>query len=199
MRFFQVIGFVALLLHAGCLFGKDPGPPRNLPPPVTSTTVGPGDVFVVSVLGEKDLPPEYRVQPDGSIDFPYVGRIQVTGLEPQQIVDLLKMKLVEKQILREPQISLVVKAYNSKRVVVIGAVQKPGSVPWTEGMGIVDVISQSGWFTPIGDSSHVILTRRIANGKTVTVMISVEQISNGRQPDVPLQAGDTIKVEQRVF
>ena len=167
---------------------------------MTSTTVGVGDVFVVQVVGEKELPTEYRVQPDGSIDFPYIDRVQVAGLEPQQIVDLLKRRLVSGKVLSEPQLSLVVKQYNSKRVTVIGAVSKPGTVSWTEGIGIVDALSQAGWFTPLGDSSHVLLTRRSGGGlKTVTAVVSVEQITNGKQPDIPLQAGDTIRVDQRVF
>jgi polysaccharide export outer membrane protein len=166
---------------------------------MTSTTVGPGDVFTVSVVGEKELPTEFRVQPDGTIDFPYVERVKVNGLEPQEVVDVLKQKLVEKKILTNPQVSVIVKQYNSKRVTVIGAVTKPGNVPWSDGMGIVDAISQAGWFTPIADSNHVILTRRTQTGSSVTAAISVEAISNGQQADIPLQAGDTVKVDQRTF
>lgn len=176
-----------------------PGPPLNLPAPVQSTTVGPGDVFSVVVVGEKELPTEFRVQPDGTIDFPYIDRVSVLNLEPQDIVSLLKKKLVEAKVLQEPQVMVIVKQYNSKRVTVIGSVTKPGNVPWTEGMGIVDAISQAGWFTPIADSNHVILTRHANQGKTVTAVISVEAISNGQQADVPLQTGDTIKVDQRTF
>jgi polysaccharide export outer membrane protein len=175
-----------------------PGPP-NLPVPTPSTVVGPGDVFEVSVLGEKDLPKEYRIQPDGSVDFPYVDRLQVAGLEPQQIEELIKSQLVSKKILVNPQVTLVVKQYNSKKISVIGAVNKPGSLPWTDGMKIVEAISLSGGFTAIGDSNHVVLTRNVAGGKTVTAVVSVDEITDGKQPDVPLQAGDTIKVDQRVF
>ncbi len=182
---------------AGCA-GR-PGPPLNLPAPMQSTTVGPGDVFSVVVVGEKDLPTDFRVQPDGTIDFPYIDRVSVLNLEPQDIVVLLKKKLVEAKVLQEPQVMVIVKQYNSKRVTVIGSVTKPGNVPWTEGMGIVDAISQAGWFTPIADSNHVILTRHANQGKTVTAVISVEAISNGQQADVPLQTGDTIKVDQRTF
>ena len=175
------------------------GPPRNLPAPIQSTLVGPGDVFEVSVVGEKDLPKEYRVQPDGTIHFPYLDRMKVEGLEPQQIEDLIKAKLIEKKILIDPQISLIVKQYNSKKITIIGGVQKPGSMPWTEGLQIVDAISQAGWFTALGDSDRVLLTRNVSPGKTVTVYISVDQISSGKQANIPLQAGDTIKVEQKVW
>ena len=195
----RLVLLLALVLVAlGCR-GSRPPAPTNLPAPTPSTTVGPGDVFEVYVVGEANLPKEYRVQPDGSIDFPYIDRMQVAGMEPQEIQSLIKEKLVENKILSAPQVSLIVKQYNSKKVSVIGQVAKPGSVPWTEGMKLVDAISQSGWFTNIADSNHIVLTRHLAKDKSVTVVVSVDAITDGAQADIPLQAGDTIKVEARVF
>jgi polysaccharide export outer membrane protein len=175
-----------------------PGPP-NLPTPTPSTIVGPGDVFEVSV-GEKDnVPKEFRIQPDGTVDFPYIDRLQVAGLEPQQIEELIKSQLVERKILVSPQVTLVVKQYNSKKISVIGAVQKPGSIPWTDGIKLVEAISLSGGFTSLADADHVVLTRNVSRGKTVTAIVSVDDITDGKQSDPLLQAGDTIKVDQRVF
>jgi protein involved in polysaccharide export with SLBB domain len=175
-----------------------PGPSR-LPPPQQSTLIGAGDMFKVSVLGEKDLPSEFRVQPDGTIDFPYLDRLSVAGLEPQQIVDLLKKGLVDKKILVDPQVTLVVTQYNSKKVSIVGAVGKPGSLPWTEGMKLIDAISLSGGLTSIADGDHVRITRLVGPNKTVTATVSVDDITDGKLGDIPLQAGDTIKVDQRVF
>lgn len=193
-----VLAFCLGVLAAGCS-RSHVGPPTNLPPPTPSTIVGPGDVFEVSVLGEKDLPKEYRVQPDGTVDFPYLDRLKVGGLEPQQIEDLIKSQLVTKKILVDPQVTLVVKQYNSKKISVIGAVQKPGSLPWQEGIKLVEAISLSGGFTALADADHVVLTRNVGGGKTVTATVDVDEITDGHQADVPLQAGDTIKVDQRVF
>jgi protein involved in polysaccharide export with SLBB domain len=191
--------FVVLLLTlVACSTGAPP--PRNLPPAQPSTTLGPSDLFEVTVVGEKDLPKEYRIQPDCSIDFPYIDRVtDVCGLEPQQLVDKLKATLKEKGILTNPQVTLVVKQYASKKVSVIGQVNKPGSVPWTDGMRLFEVISQSGGFTSIADSKNVVLVRHTGNGKTVTVTVNVESIGDGTQQDIPVQAGDTIKVDSRVF
>jgi polysaccharide export outer membrane protein len=189
---------VIALVASACSSGAPP--PRNLPPAAPSTTLGPSDLFEVSVVGEKDLPKEYRIQPDCSIDFPYLDRVtDVCGLEPQQLVDKLRAMLKQKDILRDPQITLVVKQYASKKVSVIGQVNKPGNVPWTDGLRLFDVISQLGGFTSIADSKNVVLTRRIAGGKTVTVTVNVDSIGDGTQPDIPVQAGDTIKVDSRVF
>jgi polysaccharide biosynthesis/export protein VpsN len=188
---------VGLVAFVGC--AADPGPPRNLPAPMQSTIVGPDDLFEIDVLGEKDLNREFQVQPDGTIDFPYVHRVKVEGLEPQEVVDLLKAKLIEERILSDPQITLIVKQYNSKKVLVTGAVQKSDTVSWNPGMTLVDAISRCGWFTPLGDTGHVTLIRRISKGRTVKATVSVEAIMHHTQEDVPLQPGDTINVEQRVF
>ncbi len=175
-----------------------PGAP-NLPPPAQSTVVGPGDLFEVSVMGEKDIPKTFRVQPDGSVDFPYVDRLVVAGLEPQQIEEAIKKALVDRKILSDPQVTLVVTQYNSKKVSIVGAVQKPGSIPWSEGMKLVDAISLSGGLTALADGDHVRITRTVGSNKTVTATVSVDDITDGKLGDVPLQAGDTIKVDQRVF
>jgi len=189
--------FLAALIVVGCS-RSHPGPP-NLPAPSQSTVVGPGDLFEVSVLGEKDLPKVFRIQPDGSVDFPYIDRLMVAGLEPQQIEEAIKKALVDRKILSNPQVTLVVTQYNSKKVSIVGAVQKPGSLPWTEGMKLVDAISLAGGLTSLADGDHVLVTRVLPGNRTVTAAVSVDDITDGRLSDVPLQAGDTIKVGQRVF
>jgi protein involved in polysaccharide export with SLBB domain len=189
---------MASVAMAACTSSRPP-PPRNLPPPIESTALGRGDVFSVQLVGERDLPTEYSVQPDGTIDYPYVGRVKVSGLEPQEVVDMLRKKLIEGKYLSDPQMSIFVKQYNSKRVQVIGQVGRPGAVPYNEGMKLVDALSGAGWFTAMADANHVILIRNVSPTRTVTAIISVEAITDGLQADVPLQSGDTIKVESRVF
>ncbi len=170
-----------------------------LPPNETSTTLGAGDVFLMSIVGEKDLPNEFRVQPDGSVDFPYVKRMKVAGLEPQEVVDVVRQKLIEERIYTDPQVSLFIKQYNSKKVNVLGQVAKPGTLSWTDGMRLVEVISQAGGFTAIADRDNVVLMRVDRTGHVVTVSLSVDDITEGREPNPMLQAGDTVRVDQRSF
>jgi protein involved in polysaccharide export with SLBB domain len=171
----------------------------NLPPPVESTTIGAGDVFMLTIVGEDKLPKEYRVSPDGTVDFPYIHRVTVAGLEPQDVVDLVRKKLIEADILRDPSVAIDVKEYNSKRVVVLGQVQKPGSFPLTPGFTLIQAISQAGGFNTIANRDRVNLTRRTAAGQTRTIVLSVDAITDGTLPDIPLQAGDTIFVIERIF
>ncbi len=199
LRRFSALVLAALLVVGvlGCRHAHTGAP--NLPAPAQSTVVGPGDLFEVSVMGEKDIPKTFRVQPDGSVDFPYVDRLVVAGLEPQQIEEAIKKALVDRKILSDPQVTLVVTQYNSKKVSIVGAVQKPGSIPWSEGMKLVDAISLSGGLTALADGDHVRITRVVGANKTVTGVVSVDDITDGKLGDVPLQAGDTIKIDQRVF
>jgi protein involved in polysaccharide export with SLBB domain len=190
--------FVILTLAGGCSRSVA-GPPKNLPAPLRSTALGRSDVFEILVVGEKDLPKEYRVQPDGSISFPYLGHLQVQGKEPQEVEQMIRDGLVANKILVDPQVTVVIRAYSSKKVKVIGAVKKPGSYVWTEDMTIVDAISQAGWFESLGEQDRVRLTRIVAPGHRVSVDINAEQIANGKQGDIPLQPGDTVLVGQKVF
>jgi len=170
----------------------------HLSPPVENTTVGAGDVFMMQIVGEKDLPTDYQVASDGTVDFPYVHRVQVEGLEPQEIVALLRKRLAEEKILTDPSVVLQVREYNSKHVTVLGQVQKPGSLPFAQGLTLIQAISMVGGFNAIAKRDEVNLSRKTKSG-TETVVLSVDAIIDGRSPDVPLQAGDQIYVHERVF
>lgn len=92
------------------------------------TSLGVGDVFEVRVFGEKDLSGKYQVGPDGSIRFPFVGALKVEGKQADAVAAELTAKLKEGQYLLAPQVSVFVEQANSKRVTVLGAVGKPGTL-----------------------------------------------------------------------
>ncbi len=188
---------LSLLLCLGCSPKVDNSRVK-LPDPVESTTLGPGDVFTLDMVGEKDLPRDFQVASDGSVDFPYVHRIKVQGLEPQEVARVVRERLIAQRILIDPSIIVSVKEYNSKRVTVLGQVQKPGSFPLTPGMTLVQAISNAGGLNAIGNGDRINLTRKDKQG-TRTVVLSFDSITDGQSPDIPLQAGDQIYVRERVF
>jgi polysaccharide export outer membrane protein len=114
----------------------------KLPPPVESTTLGRGDLFTLEVVGEPDLPKDYQVASDGTVDFPYVHRIEVQGLEPQELARRVRERLIEQKILDDPSVIVSVKEYNSKRVTVLGQVRKPGSFALSTGMTLLQALSR---------------------------------------------------------
>ncbi len=170
----------------------------NLPAPVESTSLGPGDIFSMQIVGEKDLPEEYQVASDGTVDVPYLDRLQVAGLEPQQVATLVREQLIEREILTDPSVVVRVKEYRSKQVTVLGQVQKPGSFAYQQGMTLVQALSQAGGLNSIAQSHRVRLTRRTPKGSK-TVVVDVDAINAGEAEDIPLQAGDRLFVEERVF
>lgn len=174
-------------------------PATYLPPPSEKTVVGAGDVFTLQIISEKDLPAEYTVASDGTVDLPYVHTIQVVGLEPQEIARVVRQKLIDNKILTDPIVVVQVKEYRSRAVILLGQVARPGSFPLTPGLTLMQVISMGGGLSQIANDDNVTLTRKLAGGGTKTVNISVDAITEGRAPDVPLQAGDRIFVHERLF
>jgi polysaccharide export outer membrane protein len=188
---------IAPAFVAGCS-GSNDNVRLNLPPPTEKSTVGPGDVFIMEVVGEKELPREYQVASDGTVDIPYLQTVPVAGLEPQEIARLIRKLLIEKQILSDPSVVVQVKEYNSRRITILGQVAKPGTFPYTTGLTLIQALSQAGGLTGIANLDKVNLTRRTVGGSR-TVVIGIGTIMEGRSPDVPLQSGDRIFVHERLF
>jgi polysaccharide export outer membrane protein len=196
-RWLLTVWLFVCLLVAACASTTDNSHVR-LPVPVQSTTLGPGDVFYMDIVGEKDLPREYQVAADGTVDLPYIHTVEVEGLEPQQVIRLVRQELMDRGILTNPSVIVSVKEYNSKRVTVLGQVQKPGAFALSPGMTLIQALSQAGGLNAIANKDRVNLTRKTTDG-ALTVVISVDAITEGRAPDIPLQAGDQIYVHERVF
>lgn len=171
----------------------------NLAPPTERYVLGPGDTFTLEIVGEKDLPHEYQVASDGTVDLPYVHTLKVADLEAQQVARLVRDRLIAEKVLSDPSVVVQVKEYASRKVTVLGQVAKPGSYPLLPGMSLIQAISEAGGLTAVASGTHVSLTRKTSNNGQQTVEVDVEAISEGRGPDVPLQAGDQIYVRERLF
>jgi polysaccharide export outer membrane protein len=185
------------LLLSGC-GGSNENQRVNLPAPTEKSTVGPGDVFTMDVVGERELPREYQVASDGTVDLPYLHTLPVAGLEPQEIARLIRAQLIEKQLLSDPSVVIQVKEYNSRRITIMGQVSKPGTFPYTPGLTLIQALSQAGGLTSLANLDRVNLTRRVGKGSR-TVVLSIGVIMEGRAADVPLQSGDRIFVHERMF
>jgi len=182
-------------ITASCGSSPPPVPP---PPAQDDTTLGAGDVFDIRVFGEEELTGTYRVAQDGTIDYPFVGRIEVAGLEPPVVANVVREELRQREYLVNPQVSIFVKEYNSKRFSVIGAVQSPGTFPMTSGLTAVQAISLAGGFTSLASRNQTVVSRRV-NGELQRYRVPVEDITEGEVNDVPVQAGDIIYVPERIF
>lgn len=179
------------------------GPSASQEPPklaaaTENTTLGPGDIFRMEIVGEQEIPTEFQVAADGTVTFPYVHVMKVSGLEPQEVSRMVREALMEKKILTDPSVIVSVTEYRSKIVTVLGQVQKPGSFPLAPGMTLLQALSMAGGFTAIAQKSRVNLAR-VRDGKAKTVVVDVEDIYEGSEEDIYLQSGDRIYVHERVF
>ena len=192
----RVVWLITLAL-SGC--GSSARVPVVVPPVEASeTALGSGDVFDVRVYGEEALSGTHQVASDGSIDFPLVGRVQVRGREPTEVADMLSAKLRAGHFLKHPQVSVLVQEYASKRVTVMGAVNRAGTFPLTSGLTVVQAISLAGGFTPLANRNGTLVIRRVG-GERRRIRVPAAQVAEGRVDDFPVQAGDTIQVPERLF
>ncbi len=195
LRVVSIHFFTAILVACG-----PPPSPSTIPTTIeaTDTTLGTGDVFDVRVYGEDALGGTYMVEADGSVHLPFVGSLIVAGLDPGQAADHIAKTWVDGGFLTNPHVSVLVKEYRSKRVSVLGAVSRPGTFPLTAGMTVVQAISLAGGFSAIANRAATVVTRH-QQGETVRYRVNADAVSQGREEDPGLRAGDIVYVPERVF
>lgn len=184
------LAFGGACTHAGEITRTAPRPPH------VDATLGPGDLFDVRVFGEGDLSGQYRVGEEGTIDYPLVGRVLVAGKLPSELAQELRTRLGA--YVHEPQVSVLVREQNSKRVIVYGQVQKPGTFPFTNAMTVVQAISLAGGFTAIAARERVVISRTVEDKQQV-IELNVREIADGKAPNRFLSPGDEIYVPERLF
>ena len=161
------------------------------------TSLGVGDSFDVRVFGEPDLSGTYKVGSEGNINFPLLGVVHVEGLDAQAAAKRIADKLRE-GILRDPQVTVLIKEQTSKKIYILGQVGKPGTFPYTPSMSVVEAITIAGGFTPLAAKNDTTITRTEQGKKTVT-RVPVADIGEGKAMNVYLQPGDIISVPERLF
>jgi polysaccharide export outer membrane protein len=196
----------AAVALAGCnsvrpVVREDPAVQAPIPvqPVAPGATLGPGDVFEVRIFQEPDLSGVHRVAPDGAIDFPLCGKVHVSGLTANEASGALTRCLAGRY-LRNPQVSIFLKEYNSKKIFVFGRVQKPGTFVYEEGMTIVQALTLAGGFLePPGDfraKKNEVNVTRVLDGVEQRVKVRVEDIAMGLAPNFTLLPGDIIFVPE---
>lgn len=179
-----------------------------LPPRTTCRNtvigLGPRDVLTVTVFNETNLTGEYRVGEDGTITFPYLGRVRVTGMQAGELSDMFRSRLGERSqdnpqggnILRDPTVRVEVREINSRRISIFGQVQHPGVFPHQQCITLTQAISLAGGFTAIADKNIVRVTRIDRDGQRRTFVLRAEDIAEGRAPDFDLLPDDVIFVAE---
>lgn len=164
---------------------------------LSAATLGPGDVFEARVFQEPELSGFYQVGPQGDVVFPLCQRVVVGGLTANGAAERIRACLAG-GFIRNPQVSVLIKEFNSKKVFVFGEVQKPGTFPFEDGMSIVQAVTLAGGFTRNAAQNSTSITRRV-NGQEVKVKVNVQDIALGKAPNVTLEPGDIVFVPESMF
>jgi polysaccharide biosynthesis/export protein len=160
-------------------------------PKSKSYKIGPLDVLEITVFNVPELSKSAQVSDTGTIKYPLIGEVQAGGKTPREVERDLTAKLGGKY-LKNPQITVFVKDYNSQRVTVTGAVKKPGVVPMAGGTTLMQAIAQAGGLDEMAESTAVIF--RASEGKRAGQRYDLSDLDSGTGNDPQLLTGDVIVV-----
>jgi len=178
----------------GCRRAGSPGAVAPPAEPGSFSSLGPGDVFEIHVTDEPELSGTFRVSSEGTIVFPFLGELKVEGLGPAEVAALVREGL-RGAYLVDPNVTVLVKEYNSKRIFVFGSVARPGTLRYEDHMSIVQAITTAGGFLPAASPNDVSIIR-VIKGEEVRITIRVKDIINGRAKNFELRPGDIVSVPE---
>lgn len=155
--------------------------------------IGPLDVLDISVFKVPDLNKEVQVAEDGSINYPLIGDVPAAGKTAHELEQDLTKKLGSKY-LRNPQVTVFVKEYNSQRVTVSGSVKTSGVYAIKGNTSLMQVVAMAGDVDTSTDSGNVVIFRTV-NGERSAAKFDLDAIRAGRATDPPVEPGDVIVVD----
>jgi polysaccharide export outer membrane protein len=175
------------LLLSGCAGGG--GPAGQLPPAsFVSMQEGPGEEYVIGPLDEltvfvwrnPELGASVQVRPDGRITTPLITDMPAVGKTPSMLAEDLKLQL--SQYIQDPLVSVIVNKFAgtfSQQVRIVGATEKPASIPYRANMTLLDAMIAVGG-----------LSEYAAGNRARLIRFDKEQ---GRQREFQLRLGDLLK------
>jgi len=213
MKSFAIIGVIAISCIAGNLaIGQQtpaaPAPavaPQNAPvapapqdPAVGANyLIGPGDTLQIFVWRNQELTVTVPVRPDGKISTPLVEDMVAVGKTPSLLARDIEKVLAE--FIRSPQVNVIVTIPVSafSQVKVIGQVTTPQSLPFREGMRVLDAILSTGGLGPFAAGNRAKIVRRV-DGKEVTLRVKVANLVNkgDMAQNLELRPGDVLVIPE---
>lgn len=152
--------------------------------------IGPLDVLDISVFNVPDLTKTVQVAGDGTIAYPLIGSVEAAGKTGHELEAVLKEKLGTKY-LRNPQVSVFVKDYNSQRVTVEGGVKTSGVYALKGRTTLTDVLAMAGDVDSTVASGDIVIFRTI-DGKRCAARFDFDGIRSGKTVDPVVEPGDVI-------
>lgn len=176
-----------------------PPAPTSVVPAAPSTVVpadyviGPDDILSIVYWRDKEMSADVVVRPDGRVTLPLLSDVVAVGLTPEQLRDRIRDeagKLVE-----DPNVTVVVKQINSRKVFLTGMVGRPGAYPLSAPMTVLQMLSVAGGVGEFADEKKILIMRT-ENGKQRAYKFNLKDVKKGKnlQQNIELKPGDTIVV-----
>lgn len=192
------------LVGAGPAFAQGGNSPANAAPRA-DYVVGAQDVLKITVYDEVGLSGTFRVDTDGSIQYPFLGHVVVAGKSLQQIEEQLKTQL-EAGFVRRAQVAVEVDQFRVRSIFVIGEVRTPGKYPMGAQMTLIEALAAAGSTTPTAGGDvlvlHAVMPTTAQGALTPatapeerTTRVSLSDVQMGRQ-NILLGEGDTVFVQK---
>jgi len=155
--------------------------------------IGAQDVLDINVWKEAEITRTVPVRPDGKISLPLVRDIQAAGFTPMQLERLIAEKL--QKYITDPQVTVIVKEINSRRIYILGEVNRAGTFTLLPNMTVLQALSGAGGFTQFANVKGIYVSR-LENGKQVKYPFNYKAVVGGETSgqNILLKPGDTIVV-----
>ena len=136
---------------------------------------------------------DYTVSPDGTIDFPILGELQVAGMTRSELAGFIKGELMGRNLIKDPRVTI---EFIDTGISVLGEVSKPGRYLMNrDEVTVLDAIAMAGDLGIQGRRENIRVIRR--EGETTKVYIV--DITNGKDlfsnPAFYLRQGDVVYIE----
>jgi polysaccharide export outer membrane protein len=132
----------------------------------------PADVVDVVVLGQPSLSADFAIDKDGVINYPLIGRVEAAGLSPGDLAKKLQVLLGD-GFIKLPEVSVRVKEYRSRPVLVLGEVVRPAIYSLKGDRSVLTTLSDAGGLT--ANAGHEFLVARPPEGSE---RIAIDQFSS---------------------
>jgi polysaccharide export outer membrane protein len=161
--------------------------------PPSDYVIGAEDVVGVLFWRDTDMTADVTVRPDGMITLPLLGDLRAGGLTPDGLRDAVKKEA--SKIMEDPNVTVVIRTINSRKVFISGQVTNGGVYPLAAPRTVLQLIALAGGLTEYADSKNIRIVRT-EQGRTTSLKFNYKDVSRGINLDqnIQLKPGDTVIV-----
>jgi polysaccharide export outer membrane protein len=159
-----------------------------------SNIIEPGDTIMVGVFNTPELSGSLRVDPNGKITLPVGGQLQVSGITAQEASVEIENRLRTGEILLDPHVSVLITAFGTRGVTLLGEVRAPGVYPVRGSLSLTDALAMAGGPTAT-EGSTISIAHRDDPNHPVLVHVGSSDYS-ATQKLTPIVPGDTVVVSK---